>query len=229
MGAHRAVLLAMLAMVWSTSPASAQQIRPLTNAELNGLGYPTVSISSVEALIKRQIYDAAALAEEIEKEVGVEVVTTGLGAAAKAIKVLGELGEAAETGTHCKSGAGITSIVQKNNEIGTAHDNVIQLEHVLYTKLVQQYGSKKGQQLYYNFIRSSPVREFQQLNEKKPAKVTSCGQPSAPPPRQACNCQPPTRYPPTPEGGRESEAATNAYARCMTLCYEHGGLPPVRQ
>lgn len=225
MGAHRAVLLAILAMVWSTSPASAQQIRPLTSAELNALGNPTVSIASVEALIKRQIYDAATLAEEIEKEVGWEVITTVAGGLAK---VFGGLGEAVEVGTHCKSGAGVASIAQKNSEIATAHDNVIALEHVLYAKLVGQYGQQKGQQLYFNFIRSSPVREFQQLNAKKPAKATSCGQRSAPPaPRQACNCQPPTRYPPTPEGGRESAAATNAYAKCMNLCYQNGGVPPV--
>jgi hypothetical protein len=58
---------------------------------------------------------------------------------------------------------------------------------------------------------------------QKRAEAKQCKKTSRPP--TACNCQPPTRYPVTPEGGRESEAATNAYARCMTLCTH----PPARQ
>ena len=50
---------------------------------------------------------------------------------------------------------------------------------------------------------------------------------SPPPSRQACDCQPPTRYAPTRQGAQEEQAAVNAYSRCMQLCYNRGGLPGV--
>jgi hypothetical protein len=233
MGAQRVVLLAVLAMIWSL-PAQAQPIlppvTPLTNDEINALESDNIPASQIEARIDRNVYDAEMLAEEVLKDFDKEVIVTGtgagLGAAGKAVEVFKDFGEIGETGTHCYSGANAPSLLQKNDQIGIAHDNVIKLEQILQKKLIKQYGEKNGNKRYFRFVNSSPVKQFQGLNLKKTVKVKACNPPTqSTPPRQtnACYCPPPTRYPPTPEGGRESEAATNAYAECETQCHLRGG------
>ena len=243
-----AVLAALIAVALA-APALAQTIRPYTAADLYMLETgPNYTTANIEDLIRYQVRASAVLIEEVLKEFGIEVVTTGLGTVAKAVKIFKAYGEIAETGAHCKSEFGAPSIVEKNNEIGIARENVIKLEEVLYKKYVHQYPTKiekgknkgkDGKDLYFEFIRSSPIAEFQYLNVKKisqPKSAQACSTtPSSPPPptttqpAQPCDCKPPTRYSPTPEGGRESEAATNAWARCMTACRGQGGIPPVRQ
>src|SRR5262249_49923583 len=119
-----------------------------------------------QALIQRDVLDAATLAKEIEEEVGNDVQQLPLWL------VFGTLHEAIEVVHWCKDAHTAQSVLQKQGQINTLRDNVIKLEHVLWQK-----DTTPNHRDYWRFMQTPPMRAFHQLDRKPPtasSRPTAC-------------------------------------------------------
>ena len=163
--------------------------------ELDALRSPAYSILSVEALIRRDVRQTEELNREIETELERDAKQKPLWWGAT------KLFPPLEAPDWCKDVATAMAVANKVHDIDVLHDNVIQLEHVVWDKDPSQ-----NKREYWRFVHTRLMADYHNLKVKRP--VRKACEPH-PPPVSTCTLNPFEAFNPD----------TNGLSRFARDCY----------
>lgn len=159
-------------------PSAWGQTQPLSYQDLDGLRSPAYSVASVEALIRRDVRQTEELNREIEKDLEGDAKQAPLWWGAT------KLYPPLEAPEWCKDAATAMSVANKVHDIDVLHDNVIQLEHVVWDKDPSQ-----NKREYWRFIHTRLMADYHNLKIKRSVKK-ACEPQQPPPPVSTCTLNP---------------------------------------
>ncbi len=176
-------------------------------------GRAATPTQQLEANILNNMREEIELTQEVYKEIGVVVILLPVAEVTQLIKAIGM----------CHDAASANNIITKINRV-----NFIQQTLPGQISSLRNLNGSEAQHFLNSRSYTSLQNKMRQLeNMPRTAQVNACRARQKQPPSTSCNCHPPNQLFYGPNAGNESAAATNAYARCMNLCYQNGGVPPV--